>query len=96
LPKNYIKSRASQWIKELVENARKMEIDGNIKMERRYISLALEISKHYKVKIPDKRYICKKCNAYLIPGKNATVRIRKNRIVIKCLMCGTVKRFKIR
>lgn len=96
MSKAYVKLRANVWIKELVDMAKMMEYNNNVKFEKRYISLALNISKHYKVRIPDKRYICKKCNSIMIPGRNATVRIRKNRIIIKCLRCGNVKRFRIK
>jgi len=96
LTKGYIKNRASQWLNELIDNAKKMEMENNIKLEKRYISLALDISKHYKVKLPNKEYICKKCKSYLIPGRNASIRVRKGRVIIKCLRCGNVKRFKIK
>jgi len=95
LTKGYIKNRASQWINELIENAIEMEREDNLRLEKRYISLILDISRHYKIRIPNKRYICKNCKSYLIPGKNAIVRIRKGRIIIKCMRCGNIKRFKI-
>ncbi len=95
LVRKYVKNRAQAWIKDLISLAREMEIEGNYELERKYVALALEISKHYKVKIPEKRYICKKCKSVLIPGRNATVRLKKGRINIKCLKCGNIKRFVI-
>ncbi|MGC8610049.1 MAG: ribonuclease P protein component 4 [Thermoplasmata archaeon] len=89
------KINASKWIKNLLSLAKEMELKNDLELEKRYIFLALEISKHYKVKF-DKRYICKNCYSYLIPGKNATIRIRKGRIILKCLKCGNIKRFIIR
>lgn len=42
------------------------------------------------------RQICKKCNAFLVPGHDARVRItgRKGnaRVSVTCLRCGAVKR----
>ena len=59
---------------------------------RKYMKLIRKISTHYKVKIPDsmKPHICKKCNAALLPGNSATVRIvSANRyIAYRCNSCG--------
>ncbi|MGC9203592.1 MAG: ribonuclease P protein component 4 [Thermoplasmata archaeon] len=95
MPRKYIKKRAEIWIRDLLALARRMEIEDNYDLERRYVSLVLEISKHYKVKIPEKRFICKNCKIILIPGKNSTVRIKKGRVNIKCLRCGNIRRFVI-
>lgn len=66
-------------------------------LARRYVSLALRISKRNRVKIPHslKLLYCKKCYTPLLPGITARVRIRTNRfshISITCLHCGAVKR----
>ena len=90
-----IKYKASVWIKELTLLAQNMEIEGNYDLEKKYVDLILEISKHYKVKIPNKIYICKNCKSILIPGRNATVRLKKGRINLKCLRCGKIKRYVI-
>lgn len=95
MTRNYIKKRAEAWIRELIELAMEMEYKGRYDLERRYVSLALEISRHYKVKIQNKRYICKNCKIILIPGRNAEVRIKKGRVNLKCLRCGNIKRFVI-
>lgn len=93
--RKYVKKRAESWIRDLISLARKMEIEGEYELEKRYVSLALEISKHYKVKLDNKRLICKNCKTILIPGKNASVRIKKGKVNIKCMRCGNVKRYPI-
>lgn len=46
-----------------------------------------------------KRTLCKGCNAVLVPGKNARVRLKKkptSRLIVTCLSCATLKRFGVR
>lgn len=46
-----------------------------------------------------KRTLCKGCNALLVPGKNARVRLKKkptSRLIVTCLSCSTLKRFGVR
>lgn len=62
---------------------------------KRYVVLARRMASRHKVRIPQKwrKRFCKKCSAFLTPGKNASVRMRAKRIVITCLECKSVKRF---
>ena len=55
----------------------------------------LNLSTKYNVRLPRdmKRYICKDCHTFLLPGKTAQVRVKKGKIVIKCLHCGNYKRY---
>ncbi len=96
LTRKFIKERANTWIHELILLAKDAELKKEKDLEREYVKLMLEISKHYKVKIPEKRYICKKCQSVLIPGVNSTIRIRKGKVIVKCLNCGNVKRYIIK
>jgi len=62
-----------------------------------YVRLALRIAKRARVRIPREcRYrVCKYCKSFLWPGVNAVVRIRQRRsphVVIKCLVCGRIRR----
>ncbi|MEA1997785.1 MAG: ribonuclease P, partial [Euryarchaeota archaeon] len=56
----------------------------------RYVQLARLIGMRYRVRIPSqlKMRICKGCYTYLIPGKNARVRLRGEYITTTCLKCG--------
>ncbi|KAK2169877.1 hypothetical protein LSH36_6g05074 [Paralvinella palmiformis] len=45
-----------------------------------------------------KRNLCKKCYMLLVPGITCTVRVKSKRqkhVVVRCLDCGTVKRFNL-
>ena len=70
----------------------------NTQLARFYMDLVKSVSAKVVMRIsPDiKRTICKKCNALLIPGVTATVRLRGKRqkhVVMKCMDCRRVKRF---
>ncbi len=66
-------------------------------LARRYGELARRISMRARVRIPREwrwRY-CRRCKSFLIPGVNATVRIRPRRmphLVVHCRECGAVTR----
>ncbi len=68
---------------------------GNLSRASRYVEHILNLSRKYNVRLPRemKRYICKNCRAVLIPGKTAQVRLKKKKVVIKCLNCGAYKRY---
>ena len=72
-------------------------VDKNPEISRRYIKLLRKIGLRYNVRLGKeiKRSICKNCNALLIPGKTARVRInsRNKTIIIRCLACGSIKRY---
>jgi len=86
---------AKERIEILYRMAEERAMKGDLVLASRYVELMREISKKYNVRIPkEKKYhICKKCNSFLVPGKNATVRLKKGKVVIKCLRCGTYKRY---
>lgn len=62
---------------------------------KRYVALARRMSSRHKAPIPAlwKRRFCKACSAFLVPGRNCSVRTRMKRLVISCLECGAVRRF---
>ncbi len=66
----------------------------DIKLSKRYISIALEISRHYKIKLPAKvkHGICQKCHMVLIPGKTCIVRVSGKSAFYKCSACGRTTR----
>ncbi len=61
---------------------------------KRYVVLARRMSSRHKVRIPEKwhRRFCKACSAFLVPGRNCTVRKHERWIAIKCLECNSVRR----
>ena len=59
---------------------------------KRYVELAKRISTRTRVRIPRERkmWLCK-CNAYLVPGRNAIVRIKEGKRIVICEECGRKK-----
>ncbi|MCK4476531.1 MAG: hypothetical protein KAU16_07370 [Methanophagales archaeon] len=84
---------ALQRIKRLFElaeaDARKTDTKERSRSDR-YVQLAREIGMRYRVRIPShlKMRICTGCYSFLIPGKNAQVRLRGDYITTTCLRCG--------
>lgn len=99
MEKKIIKETALERIKRLLELAEEMAKENtelSRKLEKRYVGLARSISEHYRVKIPKelKQKICKKCNNFLVPGINCSVRIVSGKpgyVLYKC-ECGAAKR----
>lgn len=62
---------------------------------RRFVSIARRISTRHRVPLPRRlrRFACRECDAYLVPGRNCRVRLEKRRVVVTCLKCGKVKRY---
>ena len=96
MKKKIARKIAIERINILLELAQLRMNEGEEDLAKRYIDLALLISKKYNVRIPrDLKYkICKRCHSFLIPGKNARVRLKKGKVVITCLKCGQKKRYK--
>lgn len=69
-------------------------------LARRYVEIALAISRKSGVPIPRpfRMNYCKKCHSFLMPGVTSRIRLRgkgKKRLVIKCLSCGRIFRYPI-
>ncbi|MHC1635166.1 MAG: ribonuclease P protein component 4 [Candidatus Methanospirareceae archaeon] len=86
-----IRDIALQRIERLFELA---EADAKKKKGKirsnRYVQLARRIGMRYRVRIPKhlKMRICKGCHSFLIPGRNARVRLRGDYMVTTCLECN--------
>jgi len=94
--RDYIKDIAVQRIEKLIKLAEEV-YSRDQELANRYAELAYRISLRARVKIPKKyKYrICRKCRAFLVPGRNMSVRLKSRRephLVIKCLVCGYTKR----
>jgi ribonuclease P protein subunit RPR2 len=63
-------------------------------LAKRYVELARRIAMRYNVRFPLKwkRFFCKSCGSFLVPGVNLRVRCTKQRVVMTCLECGRVRR----
>lgn len=92
------KEIAEERIEILFKLAEEKARKGEPEPAERYIKIARRIGTRCNVRLKKeyKLKICRKCSAFLIPGRNCRVRTAKNRTVITCLKCGAVKRFPLR
>ncbi len=78
-----------------VEAAKRSEYE----LAKRYGELIKLLAMRTRTRIPRgiKRWICKNCNAIMVPGYTARVRTRREgktlRIVTTCLVCGWIHRY---
>lgn len=76
-------------IRRLFELA-EQEFSDHPERSDRYVLLAMKIGTRYRVRIPKdlKLRFCKNCNSFLVPGRNARVRLNGNYIITTCLNCN--------
>ncbi len=93
--KKLVRRIAKERIKTLFSLAESYANMGDFELSSRYVELILRIARKYNIRLPKemKYRICKKCNCFIIPGKNATVRLKKGKVIIKCLDCDHYKRY---
>ena len=94
-PESWLKI-AKERIEILFSEARK-SASKYPKRANRYVTIARKIGMRYNVRIPAKhrREFCHKCEAYLMPGKNCTVRTNPKTKCVEyfCQECKKVNRF---
>lgn len=85
---------ARERIEILFEEAQRAVSRGKGERAKRYVVMARRLGTRYNVSIPGRlrRWVCPSCGAFLVPGVNATTRLRPQRIVISCKACGAVRR----
>ncbi len=68
---------------------------GDYNHARYLISVALSILRRLRLRKPllIRRGICKNCLIPLVPGLTSTVRIRRNRVIVTCRLCGYIRRY---
>ena len=88
------KRKALERINELFLQAEE-NLGENPDLSKRYVVLARKLQARYKVRFTkeQKMCFCKRCNAYLRKGANATIRLSGKNIVLTCRECGFVRRF---
>ncbi|HJM29859.1 MAG: ribonuclease P Rpr2/Rpp21/SNM1 subunit [Candidatus Thalassarchaeaceae archaeon] len=73
-------------------------LDSSLNIDNELADIAardiLRVSKKHGVRseISTRKKICRSCEAALIPGKTAQVRIVSEKTIITCLRCGRVNR----
>ncbi len=76
-------------------NEAKLQFNKNPNLSNKYIKLARKLAMKVNLRLPRelKRKFCKHCYSYLVPGKNARVRIHKSRVIYYCFNCKKYMRF---
>lgn len=85
---------AHERIDRLQEFAKEAAGEGQTDRAREYVRRARRVAERHRLGLPRefKRFTCDSCDAYLIPGKNARVRLQDGHVVITC-DCGTQARY---
>jgi len=80
---------AEERIERLATFAAAAARDGEADRAREYVRLARRIAERNRLRLPRSlvRFTCGACDAYLIPGRNARVRLRDGHVVVTCA-CG--------
>ena len=88
------RSLAQERINRLFELAREHSgEDGSFSATCIKHARVLAMKYRIRIKKPYSRYFCRKCNSYLIPGRNAKTRIYRNRVIVTCETCGAIRRY---
>lgn len=83
-------------INELFKKAKK-EARKNPKVAKKLVALARKKAKRENFSLKKyNKFFCKKCNSFFVYGKNCLIRIKKGKLNIKCLDCGTYRRFVVK
>ncbi|MBI4448294.1 ribonuclease P [Candidatus Woesearchaeota archaeon] len=95
--KKYEKEKNKKIAKERIESlfsSAEKECSKHPERSNRYVEIARSIAMKFRVKLPSKlkRRFCKKCNSFLVPGKNCRVRMKSGKVVYTCLNCAEVVR----
>lgn len=85
---------AAERIDRLHALARAAAQEGDDDRAREYVRLARRIAERNRLRLPREftRFTCDACDAYLLPGHNARVRLRDGHVVVTC-DCGAQSRY---
>lgn len=94
---NFIKKIGTFRINRLFYLAREKTMENKTdsrRLSKRYIKIAKDISRHYKIKLDDdfKNSVCDECNEVLIPGINCKVRVSNKSTLVYICDCGAQKK----
>jgi len=87
-------SVAADRIERLEALARAATIDDEPELARRYVRLARRIAQRQRLTLPRsfRRRTCDRCDAFLVPGRNARVRLQDGHVAVTC-DCGEIARY---
>lgn len=85
---------ATERVERLHELARAAAREGRQDRARRYVRLARRVAERHRLTLPRRfrRFTCDRCDASLVPGRNARVRTRDGHVVVTC-DCGEHARY---
>ncbi|MFB6195075.1 MAG: ribonuclease P protein component 4 [Haloplanus sp.] len=85
---------AEERIDRLERLAREAVVNGNEDRAREYVRLARRIAERNRLTLPRsfRRFTCDACDRYLVPGRNARVRLQDGHVVVRC-ECGATSRY---
>ena len=88
---------AAERIDRLAELAREAMREGHEDRARAYVRRARRIAERNRLSLPRhfRRFTCDRCDAPLVPGRNARVRTQDGHVVITC-DCGAQARYPYR
>ncbi|MFB6142720.1 MAG: ribonuclease P protein component 4 [Halorientalis sp.] len=88
---------AAERIERLQRLAREAAAEDALDRSRAYVRRARRVAERHRLSLPRsfKRFTCDRCDAYLIPGRNARVRTREGHVVVTC-DCGGQARYPYR
>jgi ribonuclease P protein subunit RPR2 len=74
--------------------AREATREGDVDRSREYVRLARRVAERHRLSLPRtfRRFTCDACDAYLVPGVNARVRLQSGHVVVRC-DCGELHRY---
>lgn len=91
------RSVAEERIERLHRLAKEAASDGDDELSRTYVRRARRIAERNRLSLPRefKRFTCDACDRYLIPGRNARVRLQDGHVTVTC-DCGAAARYPYR
>jgi len=87
--KSAVEKIALERIYRLFELA-EQQFESHPERSKRYVELARRIGMRNKARIPPelKQRFCKKCNAFLVDGKNPALEKKSGFVEIECMECN--------
>jgi ribonuclease P protein subunit RPR2 len=85
---------ASERIARLASLARAAPAADEGERAKQYVRTARGIAQRHRLSLPEtfRHRICDRCDAYLLPGVNARVRLQDGHVVVTC-DCGEMARY---
>ena len=85
---------ARERIERLESMAREAVREGREERARVYVRRARRIAERHRLRLPRSfaRSLCRSCDTFLVPGRNARVRTQSGHVVVTC-ECGDHTRY---